>query len=76
MNNRILFPLTEGVLILGLLLASVWAYWNEQPSSDAWDIEHPEQVVTGAAAGQELHVAFVLRNTASQPRRILGVEAC
>jgi len=76
MNHRILFPLGKGILILSLLFTSAWAYWNEQSSGNAWVIEHPEQVISQALVGEKLHVAFILRNTASQPRRILGVEAC
>lgn len=76
MNKRILFPLAEGVLILGLLLASAWTYWNVQSSVDAWVIEQPEQVVSETVVGEELHIPFILRNTASQPHRILGVIAC
>jgi hypothetical protein len=59
-----------------VFIASGWAYWYEQPSDDAWCVDQPKQIVAGAAAGGELHVTFVLRNTSSSPRRILGVEAC
>lgn len=64
------------LLSAGLCLAAGWMYWHQQPSCNAWVAEPPERIVSGAIVGQELHVAFVLRNTASQPRRILGVGAC
>lgn len=76
MTKHVPFSLWIGILSVALLLAAGWAYWREQPSSDLWIVQQPEHVVSEAAAGKELHVAFVLRNTASQPRRILGVEAC
>jgi hypothetical protein len=76
MSKRVLFSLCEGGLIFGLILAAAWAYWNEQPSGNAWVVEQPEQTVSGSTIGEKLHVAFLLRNTSSQPRRILGVEAC
>lgn len=76
MSKRVLVSLCEGGLIFGLLLSAIWAYWYEQPSSDAWGVEQPEQVVSGAIVGEDLYVTFVLCNRSSQPRRILGVEAC
>lgn len=76
MNRRILTFLCEVLLIAGLLLASGWAYWYEKLSSNAWSVEIPEQIVSGATSGQELHIAFLLRNNSSSPRRILGSEAC
>jgi hypothetical protein len=65
-----------GLLSAGLFLASGWAYWHEQLSDDRWVAQPAEQIVAGAAAGQELHVPFTLRNISSGPKRILGVEAC
>lgn len=76
MSRRGLFFLCEGGLVCGLFLAAAWAYWYEQPLDNAWVVEQPEQIVSDAVAGEKLHVAFVLRNTSSQARRILGVEAC
>jgi hypothetical protein len=76
MSKRVLIFLCEGALIFGLLLAAAWTYWNEQSSDDAWVAEQPEQIVSGSTTGEKLNVAFILRNTSSQPRRILGIEAC
>lgn len=77
MNKRFQFAFWSCVLIFfGLLLTSTWAYWNEQPTGDAWVVQEPEQRVSGATVGQKLRVAFILRNRASQPRRILGARAC
>jgi hypothetical protein len=76
MNKRVLFTFRSGFLSFGLLLAAGWAYWNQQSPGDAWVVEPAEQVVSGVTVGQKLHVTFILRNTDSQPRRILGVEAC
>ncbi len=73
---RILVSICGGLLVVGLCLAGGWVYWNSEPLGDAWVVETPEQIVNGATSGQELHVDFILRNTSSRPRRILGVEAC
>ena len=75
MSKRVLFFLGEAGLIFGLLFAAAWVYWEEQSARDAWVVEQPLQVVSGAAS-EKLHVAFILQNRSSQPRRILGVEAC
>lgn len=76
MNQRILSFLCGVGLILTLLVASGWAYWYEKSFAYAWVVEMPEQIVLGATLGQELQIAFLLQNTSSSPRRILGVEAC
>jgi hypothetical protein len=76
MNRQIVAYVCGCLLVVGLLLAGGWGYWHEQPSGDAWVVEQPEQIVSGAASGQEVHVDFTLRNISSQPRRILGAEAC
>jgi hypothetical protein len=76
MSKRVLLSFGEGLLILGLLLATGWAYWSERTPGEAWIVETPEQIVNGATSGQELQVAFLLRNTSTSPLRILGVEAC
>lgn len=76
MYNRLFLPLTATILILVLLIASAWAYWNDRRTADAWVVEQPEKFISGPSAQKELHVAFTLRNTASKPRRILGVKAC
>jgi len=75
MNARVLISVV-GPLLTGSLLAGGWAYWNKEPSGDAWVVEQPELIVSSPAPGQKLHVDFVLRNTSSRPRRIFGVEAC
>jgi hypothetical protein len=76
MGRQILARSCRYLLIAGLLLASVWAYWYEQPSGEGWVVEQPEQIISYAVVGEELRVAFKLRNTSSMPRRLLGFEAC
>lgn len=76
MSSRLLASVCGGLLLTGLLAPSAYMYWCESSPCDAWIVEQPEQVITGAIPGQEVHVVFILRNVASQPRRILGVQAC
>jgi hypothetical protein len=76
MNRRLMVYGCGCLLLLGLLLAAGWASWSEPPSDNAWVVERSEQIVSGATVGEELYVAFTLRNTSSRPRRILGAEAC
>lgn len=76
MKGRLSIYECSSLLSAGFLLAAGWMYWHEKPSGNAWVAEPQEQIVSGVTEGQKLHVAFLLRNMASQPRRILGVEAC
>lgn len=76
MISRLLASACGGLLLAGLLATSGWLYWRESSPCDAWIVEQPEQIVTGTVPGREVHVVFIFRNISSQPRRILGVEAC
>ena len=75
--NRRLPPYVSGsALLAGLLLGAVWTYQATQPPGEAWMPDRSEQVLCDVSIGQELNVAFRLKNTSRRRLRILGAEAC
>lgn len=71
------FTVVCGVLLVpGLLLAAGWFYWDTEPSSDAWSLDPPEQILSGVSRDEEVRTSFRLKNTSRRSLRILGVAAC
>jgi hypothetical protein len=76
MNRRLLTNLCGSLSLASLLLACGWAYWDAQPTSDAWICDCPEQVPTPISPGQKVKVGFRLKNTSRRSLRILGTVVC
>ncbi|HEY7314872.1 MAG TPA: hypothetical protein VH643_36335 [Gemmataceae bacterium] len=64
------------LLILGLLLAAGWFYWDTKAPPDAWVLDLSEQILSGISPDQEVSASFHLKNTSRRSLRILGGSAC
>ena len=72
------FPLYIGgaLLLVGLLLAGGWAYWDNQTPRDSWVLDRTEQVLSAITPGQQVKAPFRLTNSSRRSLRILGSDAC
>jgi len=75
-NRRLLAYSSGSLLIASLFLAGGWLCCDTQPPGYAWVLDRTEQVLSGVAAGQEVKVKFLLKNTSRRSLRLLGGEAC
>jgi hypothetical protein len=75
---RVHHPLVGAIclLLLGLAVLARWIGWGSNPPPLAWVVDSPEQIISGAETGKPVQVPFRLRNTSSQPLRVLGTLAC
>jgi hypothetical protein len=65
------------LLFVGLFLATGWSSRDGQPPSDAWVcFDQPERILFGISPGQDVNVAFRVKNTSRRPLRVFGGEAC
>jgi len=76
MNQRLLIYGCGCLFLAGLLLAGGWMYGEPQTSGDAWTLDRTEQTLSSVSPGQEVKVAFRLKNTSRRPLRIVGGSSC